>query len=62
MERMTFSLDRILSIFGGLREKASLIFKEIVSGVIYCHSMGVIHHDLKPGNILVNMDRKGCIK
>ena len=35
-------------------------FKQILGGMIYLHSQGVAHRDLKPDNILVNFD--GTIK
>tara|TARA_B100000795_G_C22542633_1_gene339427 strand:+ start:78 stop:278 length:201 start_codon:yes stop_codon:yes gene_type:complete len=29
------------------------IFRQIVCGVAFCHSLGVAHRDLKPENILI---------
>lgn len=36
------------------------IFNEILNGLVYIHSKGVIHRDLKPGNIFIT--KKGDIK
>jgi len=46
---------------GKLKEKeARKFFRQIVSGVEYCHSNLVIHRDLKPENLL--LDSEGNIK
>ena len=34
---------------------------KIASGVLHCHSKGLIHHDLKLENILLNFDSNGDI-
>lgn len=37
---------------------ARSIFQQIISGVAYCHSQGVVHRDLKPENILLDADER----
>ena len=41
--------------------KAIAIMQEILSGVAYAHSKGVIHRDLKPQNILMNKKGQAMI-
>ncbi|XP_005387087.1 PREDICTED: sperm motility kinase 2B-like [Chinchilla lanigera] len=40
-----------------LEEEARALFRELVEAVQYCHDLGIVHGDLKPGNIL--MDTEG---
>lgn len=39
------------------RPEARRLFQQLMSGVDYCHSRGVIHRDLKPENILLDGDK-----
>jgi len=48
--------DRIVKS-GRLEEgPARSYFRQLVSGVAYCHSQGVAHRDLKPENLLLDAD------
>ncbi|KAA0261308.1 MAG: serine/threonine protein kinase [Chlorobiota bacterium] len=39
-------------------ENAWPIFRQILEGIGYAHSQGVVHRDIKPGNIIVTTDNK----
>jgi serine/threonine protein kinase len=55
------SLNRILSHFGPLTEEVVQIYlKQVVEGLGYLHSKGVVHRDLKCANILI--DGEGIVK
>ena len=44
---------------GILRPELNLcLFYEILRGLDYCHSMGIMHRDVKPQNIVINHDRR----
>ncbi len=47
--------DKMREKQGGLSEsECRKYFKQILSAVKHCHSLGVCHRDLKPENILVD--------
>jgi serine/threonine-protein kinase len=51
------SLDKVIKRRGKLpADEAVHIMKQVLDGVGYAHSKGVIHRDLKPSNILVCAD------
>jgi serine/threonine-protein kinase 11 len=48
------SLDQILKIEGKISEKnSSIIFKQIIKGLAYLHQKRIVHHDIKPSNIVL---------
>lgn len=53
------SLDKLLSS-GGMREprEALRVLEQVAEALDYAHSMGVVHRDVKPANILVRQDGK----
>ncbi|CAJ1341835.1 unnamed protein product [Effrenium voratum] len=55
MELMDCNLHEYMTktLGGAFSEDLKPAFREIVSGVAYCHRLGYIHRDLKPQNILV---------
>eukprot|EP01012_Entosiphon_sulcatum_P012020 TRINITY_DN17482_c0_g1_i1.p1 TRINITY_DN17482_c0_g1~~TRINITY_DN17482_c0_g1_i1.p1 ORF type:complete len:751 (-),score=93.26 TRINITY_DN17482_c0_g1_i1:59-2284(-) len=55
------SIQSLLQVFGTFHEKVIRLYtKQILQGLAYLHANGVIHRDIKGGNILV--DNQGVAK
>ena len=55
---MGSSLENYLKIKSPNQTEVVKIFKQILSAVNYCHSIGVIHRDLKLSNILIDSGKR----
>ncbi|CAO3568277.1 unnamed protein product [Mortierella alpina] len=54
-------LHSLIASAGTLGESESnCFFSQLINGVAFLHSMGVVHRDLKPENLLLTSD--GCLK
>lgn len=53
------SLDKLLRREGGVRKAEIIhsIFSQLCSAFSYAHEKGVLHRDIKPGNIIVNLEQ-----
>lgn len=55
------SLDRWLLTHRPSLEEALALFRGIVCGVGAAHAVGLIHRDLKPGNVLLSVESNGVV-
>jgi serine/threonine protein kinase len=60
MEFASFgSLDRILNISGKISESlVATIFRQVIQAIVYLNENRIVHHDLKPMNILLTKNGK----
>jgi len=63
LQKMDMDLVKYLNTYDIRKDPPAKrkIFKMIAEGVTYIHSMNIVHFDLKPDNILVNVDSQGNI-
>ncbi|CDI77976.1 CAM kinase, CDPK family, putative [Eimeria acervulina] len=45
-------VDRVVADGAFTEERAKILFAQLISGVMHCHSNNIVHRDLKPENIL----------
>lgn len=53
------SVEDEQKVFWGGEKQMKEFFRELVSGIAYCHANGIAHRDLKPENLLVHTGPKG---
>ena len=59
-EYLEEDLQKVLKKKNLTKEQSLFYLKQLLEGILYCHSNRVIHRDLKPQNLLI--DSKGNLK
>ena len=60
MELMDYTLDEYMNRTGCFTEaEAAVVISEISKGLLHCHSQGIMHHDIKPENVLIKVNTRG---
>lgn len=59
-EYLDYDLQKLLKKQKLTKEQSMFYLKQILEGILYCHSNRVIHRDLKPQNLLI--DENGNVK
>lgn len=54
--------DRIVDKEHYSEKEAADTIRPIVDAIKYCHSLGIVHRDLKVFNLLINIARKPLIR
>ncbi|OMJ68257.1 hypothetical protein SteCoe_34339 [Stentor coeruleus] len=54
-------LDFIIKRNNLSESSASKFMKQILSGIVYCHSNNIVHRDLKPENLLLDSDSPNAL-
>jgi serine/threonine protein kinase len=62
LEKLQMDLLNLIIATGGIKEKdAKCLFREICKGVEYCHSKGIAHLDIKPDNVLLEIEDENVL-
>ena len=55
--------DKVIEKKRLTEEEASVIMEQVLSAVVFCHTRGIVHRDMKPENIIfANKDEDSIIK
>ncbi|MEZ4316669.1 MAG: serine/threonine-protein kinase [Myxococcota bacterium] len=55
------TLDLWLANYRPTQEEALVVFRGVIGAVAHAHHEGVVHRDLKPGNVMLAIDEQGHV-